>query len=136
MCKVSDKLTLCSCKTEDVTTLKHYWVLKRTFNRGMYIIGSIVPPADIGEDLNQYNISTLETLLNKGNAFDTQIQLENKDILELHFTVDTKSKDKDTGGYLCYAFKFKNGKWCPTEYDPFANDLMEVQAGKFKNPFQ
>ena len=28
MCTVSDKLKLCSCKTENVERLKHYWIEK------------------------------------------------------------------------------------------------------------
>lgn len=133
MCKVSDKLKLCSCKTEDVQTLKHYWVLKRPFKTEDYLLGSIVPPADIGEELEKYNIITLQKILNEGNSFDVELQHEEKDILELHFTV--KSNDSSWGNYLVYAFVFRKGKWKPTEYDHFGNGLSEVRGGKVLKPF-
>lgn len=135
MCKVSDKLKLCSCKAEDVQRLKHYWVLMRPFKTQDYIIGSILPPADINEKLEKYNLNTLQKILNEGNSFDVEIQHEEKDILELHFTVKTSRNDLYFSPYLVYAFVFRKGKWKSTEYDHFSNGLSQVQGGKVIRPF-
>jgi hypothetical protein len=64
MCKISDKLKLCSCKTKDLSKLKYYWVLNRPSEQSMFILGEIIMPAMIGEDLEQFNIVTLQNLLN------------------------------------------------------------------------
>ena len=113
MCKVSDKLKLCSCKTENVEKLRHYWVLNRPFKRGDSILGTILPPADIGEQLEKLNIHTLQKQLNNGNCFDIELIHQENDILELHFTCKQdpmidQAKSYD-GTYLVYAFSYKKG---------------------------
>jgi len=138
---ISDKIKLCSCKTENVERLKHYWVLYRPGDKSQfeYVIGSIFPPADIGEEAEKFNINMLRKQLNDGNCFDTELFHKENDILELHFTCNPKSTiGKTTFGfedYLVYAFVFKKGKWMKTSYDPFGNNLNEVQAGKILKPF-
>jgi hypothetical protein len=132
MCKVSDKLKLCTCKAENVEKLKHYWVLNRYHRRNDCIMGEILPPPDIGEIVEKYNIGTLLKLLNEGNCFDTELQLKQNDILELHFTLNP---EKYFGNYLAYAFVFKNNKWKVGDYDPFGNNMEEIQNGKILRPF-
>jgi hypothetical protein len=140
MCIVSDKLRLCSCKTEKLEKLKHYWVLQRFQDRGSDILGTLVPPADIDEGSNIYNKMALLEALNSGECFDIEMDAKEKDLLELHFTIkeamgsDSAYSIRD--GYLVYAFKYKSGKWVEGDYDPFGNNLEEVQGGKIKRPFQ
>jgi hypothetical protein len=83
MCKISDKLKLCSCRIENVQRLKHYWVLNRPEDKGVFILGEIVPPADIGERVEKYNINSLRKQLNNGNCFDVNLVHQENDILEL-----------------------------------------------------
>ena len=125
MCKVSDKLKLCSCKADNVEKLKHYWVLNRHNGQNYETLGSIIPPPDIGEIAEKYNIETLLKLLNEGNCFDTELQLKQNDILELHFTVS--DPDKYFGKYLVYASysKTTNGKWVIMTH-------LEITWKKFK----
>ncbi len=134
MCKVSDQLRLCSCKATNVEKLKHYWILKRHDGGSNCIIGDAILPANIGEDANKVNISTLSIMLNKGNCFDIEVQHQENDILVLHFTFHA---DPDKyGSYLAYAFVFKNNKWRKTVYDPFGANLQEIQKGKIVRPFK
>ena len=139
MCKISDKLKLCSCRTENVQRLKHYWVLNRPEDKDVFMLGDIVPPADIGERVEKYNIHSLRKQLNNGNCFDVNLVHQENDILELHFTCRQKPDiDKPTsypGNYLVYAFVYKKGKWRKTSYDPFGNNISAVQVGKILTPF-
>ena len=139
MCKVSDKLKLCSCNAEKVESLKHFWVLNRPENLGQRIIGEIMPPADIGKQIENFNIERLRKHLNDGNCFDVILSHQEKDILELHFTCKQRPKLGDafdlSGNYLVYAFVFKKGKWRKTSYDAFNNNMSFVQEGKIMNPF-
>lgn len=58
MCTISDKLKLCTCKAADVEALKHYWVLKKPVENGIIMIGTIMLPANIGVEIEKYNIDT------------------------------------------------------------------------------
>ncbi len=139
MCKVSDKLKLCSCKTEKVENLKHYWILNRPEDKGQYILGEIMPPADIGEEVEKFNIQRLRKHLNHGNCFDVKLSHQEDDILELHFTCRQRPNLEEgfdhSGNYLVYAFVFKSGKWKKTSHDPFGNNLSTVKGGKILKPF-
>jgi hypothetical protein len=138
MCKISNKLKLCSCKTRNAQQLKHYWVLNRPEDKGVYTLGDIIPPADIGEQVEKYNIHSLGKQLNNGNCFDINLAHQENDILELHFTCKQPGIDHSTSyarNYLVYAFVYKKGKWRKTSYDPFGNNIIAVQAGKILTPF-
>ena len=139
MCEISEKLKLCSCKTKDVEQLKHYWILQRPENRGEETLGLILPPADIGDDMEKLNIHTLQKQLNSGNCFDVTLDHQENDILQLHFTC---KNDPDSfqfvfnhGEYMVYAFAYKKGKWKKAKHDPFGNNLYEVQSGRITSPF-
>ena len=132
MCKVSDQLKLCSCKTRNIERLKHYWILKRPNGGNESIMGDAILPANIGEDADKINIEALAKMLNSGNCFDTELHHQEEDILILHFTFNADSYD---GNYFAYAFVFKNNKWEETDYDPFGANLDDVQKGRVINPF-
>ena len=86
MCKISTQLKLCTCKTKQAETLKHYWILYRPHFSGMEILGSINAPADIIMETNLYNEETFNTLLNAGNCFDVDMKVGEKDVLQLYFS--------------------------------------------------
>ncbi|MCX6323551.1 MAG: hypothetical protein NTZ41_05045 [Sphingobacteriales bacterium] len=139
MCKISDKLKLCTCKTEDVKRLKHYWILKRHNGKNNCIIGEAILPANIGKQADKINETIILKMLNGGNCFDVELQLEENDILELHFTFNADPekylKLSWYGNYLAYAFIFQKDSWKKTHFDPFGENLYEVQKGKIVNPF-
>ncbi|MEI7802199.1 MAG: hypothetical protein WCI97_06125 [Bacteroidota bacterium] len=139
MCKVSDKLKLCSCKTEIVETLKHYWILSRPNGTEGNIIGEIMPPAYIGEQMEHLNESTLRKLLNNGNCFDVELKLQENDTLSLHFTCyqnhNGKQLDNYYGNYLVYAVKYINGTWRQGEWNYIGGNGDDVQSGKIMKPF-
>ena len=126
MCTISNNLKLCTCKTTEVETLKHYWILYRPHFTGMEVLGSISAPADISMETELYNQETLNTLLNAGNCFDVDMKVRERDVLQLYFSCQ--------GSYLTYAFTFRKNKWQSTVYDPFANDLAEKLSGKISSP--
>jgi len=135
MCTISDKLKLCTCKAADVEVLKHYWVLKKPLENGIIMIGTIMPPANIGVEIEKYNIDALTKQLNDGNCFDKDVMLIHGEnyILELHFTCFPELYAEN---YIVYAFIYKNGKWLETEYDHFENNLGKIQGGRIVNPFK
>jgi hypothetical protein len=131
MCQVSQQLKLCTCKTTDVTRLKHYWRLCRHNGGTDGIVGETLLPANIGEAADRLNSKLLLALLNEANCFDVELALQPKDILELHFTCHTEELTMPwEGNFLVYAFVYKNGKWYKGEYDPFGENMDTKQVGK------
>jgi hypothetical protein len=99
----------------------------------------MILPADIGAAAHKLNQKTILKQLNKTNIFDIEIDHEENDILELHFTL-TGELEKHlplscNGNYLAYAFKFKNEGWKKNEYNPFDIDFAEITKGKIVKPF-
>lgn len=140
MCTVSDKFKLCSCKTKNVEDLKHYWILKRPTEKTHLVVGEMILPADIGEEADKLNQKIILTQLNKSNCFDIELQHQENDILELHFTFKADPKRFHNllpcyGDFLAYAFKFKKGNWKKYNYDPFEIDFDEIHKGKILRPF-
>ena len=139
MCIISDKLKLCSCKTENVELLKHYWILKRFTKKTEWLVGEMMLPANIGETADRLNQTTIQNQLNSGNCFDVELNHQENDILELHFTYKVDPEIHFNlicnGDFLAYSFKFKKEKWRKGEYNTFAANLIEVQKGNIRNPF-
>lgn len=137
MCQVSDKIKLCSCKTKNVEQLKNYWTLNRTGQIIEFVVGEIFLPADIDKEINKLNKKTILSLLNKGEIFDIEMQHQENDILELHFSLPEYFGDFSLmeRNYLCYCFKFKDSKWRVAAYDPNIR-LDIIQQGKIKNAFR
>ena len=139
MCKISDKLKLCTCKTENVEQLKHYWILKRHNGQPNCIVGEAILPANIGEQSDRINEKTIVKMLNECNCFDIDLQHLEGDILELHFTFYADPEKYFMppcyGNFLAYAFKFKKGIWRKTNFDPFGENVEDIQKGKITRPF-
>lgn len=136
MCKISDRLKLCTCKTEDVELLKNYWILYKYKKSNVFLMGEPMLPQyyEIGKETNEYNYNKLEELLNTRNCFDIDIEINNKDILELNFTYSFSS-EKIQQIHLVYEFVYKNNKWRANEYDPFDTNKLEKSNGKIVNVF-
>lgn len=139
MCKVSDKLKLCTCKTKNVERLKHYWILKRHNGQNNCIVGEAILPANIGDQADKINEKAILEMLNEGNCFDIELQHQQNDMLELHFTFIADPGKylmlPCHGNYLAYAFKLKKGIWKKAYFDPFGANLDDIQKGKIVNPF-
>jgi hypothetical protein len=133
MCKVSDKLKLCTCKG-DAESLKHYWILHRFIEgRSMHVLGSAVMPAQIDPAIDKLNEQLLFRLLNEGNAFDAYIIPLEKDRLEISFFVGPEPYERVT-----YGFEFKKGKWAKRTYDVFEWEMHHSawEQGKVKNALE
>lgn len=107
MCIISNKFTLCSCKTKDVSRLKNYWILYRYHKSEFEIIGEAIYDEMeklITEDDIQNEENLLE-LLNSKNCFDADVNIKEKDYLELYFSCKKSVKISDR---LMYCFLFKN----------------------------
>lgn len=127
MCKVSDKLKLCTCKT-DVNALKHYWIFySYAKGKNNYIVGEPMLPAFISPEDDRFNQQALINLLNGHNCFDSGIEPVDKDRLVISFTIGK--------GPISYGFEFKRGKWIRSAYDPLEWEWNHtaVQSGKILN---
>ena len=136
MCTISDKLKLCTCK-DGVENLEHYWVLRRGINNGYNIVGEILPPLEIGKELDKLNINTIQKLLNEGYCFDVDLNLQDDDSLILYFTCNNDQLQYPiSGNYLAYSFVYKNSKWKAVAYEPIQDFRAAIQKGKLLNPFE
>lgn len=134
MCKISNKLKLCTCKTKNVYTLKNFWVLHRLVKgKNEMVLGEIMLPyynplVDV-----KLNEKTLLSLLNEGNVFDFDIELKDKDLLHVALKFEG-----DDWQHNDYGFEFKKGKWKNVDYDPLGWmwHHEEFMFGKIKNAIQ
>lgn len=130
MCTVSKNIILCTCEINDVTTLKHFWVLFRyNPSKGTIIIGE-----PFGFDVflqyeNPHNADFICEKLNNGNLFDKPLFIEEKD--RLHISIHFKENESPTD----FGFEYKNGKWEIIEFDYFSwkYKYFEEREGKIKN---
>lgn len=136
MCKVSDKLKLCTCKTQHVEQLKHYWILYRYQKSEIILMGEPMLPQEyeIGKEDDVYNYKKLEEMLNEENCFDVGLPVSNKDILELNFSCIINSNTKEERR-LVYEFIYKEDRWTANEFDPFDTNRIEKHKGEITNPF-
>ena len=131
MCTVSNKLQLCTCKT-NAQGDKHFWVLYRYVKgKNEMIVGLPVMPVSIAPAINKINLTTLLQLLNEGNVFDEPLFPVNKDRVLLSFSMP----DGDT---LKYGFVYSKNKWVAKAYDFFSwfEQHDEIKEGKIKNAFK
>lgn len=116
MCKVSDKLLLCTCKTENVNSLKNYWVFyRRNKNKNTITLGSMIMPYAPEENIEKYNEETLLRLMNTPSTFDVDLKPRAGDRIQLHFTINHEQ-------YMDYGFEYKRSKWVLLTYNPFEWD--------------
>lgn len=133
MCKVSNKLKLCTCTT-DLDKLKHYWIFHRYVEgKNEMVIGQPLFPEDFIYSNHPDNQTILERLLNEENIFDVAIIPKSKDRLELSFTCNDYRQN-----IMTYGFEYTKGKWISKEYNCF--DWMynhdEEGFGKIKNALE
>ena len=133
MCEISDKIKFCTCSS-DVENLKHYWVLHRKsakLDEMQFCVGTYMLPNEKAMAFLEINTTTLENRLNEEDAFDVDLELKNKDILEV--VINNSSKNYEDR--ITYAFEYKKGKWKSIEYDFFElkNEFEETDSGKMKN---
>ncbi|MBK6373142.1 MAG: hypothetical protein IPO45_11555 [Saprospiraceae bacterium] len=98
-------------------------------------------PADIGEENDEINMDIILSKLNMGNIFDMDIKHKNNDILELVFSFKAdrerfRNFSPNTGDFLAYAFKYRNGQWKKFDYENWVINFDEVEKGKIVNPFK
>jgi len=135
MCKVSDKIKLCSCTAviDDVIELDNYWLFYR-FKKGLEveILGELMLPVFVQEEDHAYNMEHLPKLLNDGNVFDIDLHPKPKDRLLLCLQI--RLEDNTLGQYN-YGFQYKIGKWVHCEYDSieWMWKHIEEKGGNVKN---
>jgi hypothetical protein len=115
MCRVSDKIKLCTCST-DIEKLKDYWVFHR-YDKGKnnMVIGEPMLPHYIDPADETFNWALLLRLLNEGDIFDIELHPKAGDRLELAFKYGEDSFPRDSR--LHYGFCFSKGKWVKDEFD-------------------
>ncbi len=132
MCKVSEKLKLCTCEFDPDKT-KNYWEFSRytSEEKGIDIVGTALPPVEIAPENDAFNRKLLSKLLNEGNVFDVDLNPRDKDRLLLSFQIKTDS----WGRHLHYGYTYKNGEWIEEEFGPFGWSWHhdEEKSGKILN---
>ena len=114
MCKVSDKIKLCTCAVNSVNELKHYWILHRyNKSKNNIVIGDCMLPYMVDEKIIINNKAMLLKRINEVDAFDIELSPKNKDRLQLTFTC-TDSHDQQ----ITYGYSYKKGKWVEEDFDP------------------
>jgi hypothetical protein len=134
MCKISDKLQLCTCAAGSIDKLRHYWVLHQLVKgKNTIVIGELVPPYFIDDVTDLQNKALLLNLLNNGNVFDAPVHPAKGDLLELSFLCGKTDYDR-----LYYGFKYTGTEWIEKEYDAFTwmQHHEEAAFGKVKNAIQ
>ncbi len=110
MCKVSDKLRLCTCNAGGERPT-NYWEFYRFIKgKDTIVIGEIFLPAGIDTASELYNRATLISLLNESDPFDVELHPKAKDRLVLSFHVANE-------GRLNYGFEYRKKKWVEKEFD-------------------
>ena len=131
MCKISSHLKLCTCNKRKISSSDSYWVLYRWKKSDVLIVGDpLIPDNDfISPDDELSNQKKILSVLNSEKSFDFDIQLKNKDSLEININC----LDKDARSVnLIYAFVFINGHWQPSTYDPFESERQKKRSGCIK----
>ena len=144
MCRVSDKLRLCSCEA-GMENLKNYWEFSRyNPDEGIHVLGSMIMPAELSAKDNKFNRKLLSRLLNDGNVFDITLNPKDKDLLTLVFSAlpddyTPESYENDLryqhGNRVEYNFVYQNGKWIVVKHDAFSRkeNHVEEQTGEIVN---
>ena len=133
MCKVSNKLKLCTC-TKPLENLKHYWIFHRFIKgKNEFVIGEPIMPEYFLFTNHPDNESIIEELLNNKNLFDVDIIPKNNDRLELSLTC----KDPIVR-LMTFGFEYKSSKWKTIEYDCFGwmQKHEDVKHGKITNALE
>lgn len=133
MCKVSSKLKLCTCNTEDIYAAEHYWIFHRfEEDKNNFIIGQLMLPPEIDPAIHKFNQRRLALLLNKENPFDIKIEPKEKDRLQLAFTIPPNAE------HIVYGFEYRNNRWRKCGFDTLEWQWFhnEEKLGEIKNALQ
>jgi hypothetical protein len=134
MCEISENIKFCTCSSDSIDNLKHYWLLYRyDENKDGFILGRVILPSYYRDQNFKINQSTILERLNNGDGFDKMIEFKAKDIFE----VGINRLEDATENSFYYQFVFKKGKWHPTKSNTFdlINNYNKVTFGKLKTPF-
>ena len=128
MCQISSHLKLCTCSKNKIFSSNSYWILYRWKKSDEVIVGEPIFPdnnfIDPADELS--NQEKLITILNQDNCFDFELQLEDKDSLEINILC---LRENGRSINLIYAFVFLDGIWKSMAYDPFDMERQEKKYG-------
>ena len=131
MCTLSNKIKFCTCDTEDVEQLKHYWKLYQKVQRNEYltVLGIAICPTSMRDNNYEQNNITLENRLNELDAFDFETSFNNGDVIEIVI----QCGDSHLTTYE-YTYKFKNKKWKKFKKTDFElqSKYQAVDSGSIK----
>ena len=130
MCVVSAKVKFCTCASNSIQELMHYWILHR-FNKDKHvtIVGEIILPVTHDENYKSNEV-TFSTRLNELDAFDTNLEFKKNDVLEI--VLNNLSEDTD---HWIFYFRYSNKQWKVTKSGFFEleSNYDEIKFGKFRH---
>lgn len=113
MCRITNKLILCSCTT-DLDSHDNHWVLNRIRDgKEEIMIGQPMLPYDLDPEVESYNVSLIEKMINQENCFDFETEFQEKDQLVLFLKSDSPFQED-----RMYAYEFSGQKWSAIETEP------------------
>jgi hypothetical protein len=122
MCKLSEKLKLCTCNARSVAALKHYWVLFRfdaTKNR--MVRGRVSLPDRLDAKVEAYNRRLLLARLQEADAFDVDLHPEEGDRLAITFQCsEAGASGRRATKIITYGYAHKGGRWVEERYNPLS----------------
>ena len=131
MCNVYDSFKLCTCGLTEDLHGGSFWVLHR-FVKGKneVIMGRTALPALNLKVYQKPNEKTILKVLNQGEAFDFELNPQNKDLLHMAFKFEGDNKP-----HCNYGFEYKNGRWITSAYSTLAWRWHHEKLidGKIKN---
>jgi hypothetical protein len=114
MCKLSEKLTLCTCSAASFADLEHYWVFHRfVAGKNEMVIGRALLPDKLDAEVEAHNRSVLLARLNEIDAFDVDLKPKDGDRLQLTFRFPLAGATKT----ITYGFAHAGGRWVEQAYD-------------------
>jgi hypothetical protein len=114
MCEVSHKIKFCTCGTEEISSLKDYWIFYR-FNRqkDIMVIGDVMMPYMIDAATEKVNQEVIQERLNENGAFDVELKAGNNDLLLVSILAGPEQDNR-----LDYGYQFQNGRWIAYCFNP------------------
>jgi len=114
VCKLSEKLKLCTCSAGSVADLEDYWVLHRFVEgKNQIVIGRALLPDKLDAKVEAHNRSLLLARLNDPDAFDIDLRPRDGDRLQLTFRFSVGGAAKT----ISYGYTHAQGRWIEQAYD-------------------
>lgn len=119
MCKLDERLKLCTCDVPSVSALEHYWVLYRfDEEKNHMVIGRVRLPDKLDAEVEAYNRRLLLARLQEEDAFDVDLHPKEGDRLAITFQCsEVDASGRRVKKTITYGYARTGGRWVEEPYD-------------------